>query len=124
MYTNTSEFKNENVAMPFDHQMIRNIIRGQHPGAIKAISQADLAAVSRIKKRRCRQIIKELIEQFGCPIGTLYTRVGGYYWITSKTEAAVTCMKMTDHAISQLARVAALKKITVRELLGQLDLGE
>ena len=114
---------NENVAMPFDHKLIRDILRGQHPGAQRAICQTDLAAVSGIPKRKVRDIIKDLIEQFGQPIGTMYGKVGGYFWIENKTEADLTCKQITDACISGLARVAALKKITLRELVGQLDLG-
>lgn len=114
---------NENVAMPFDHVMIRDILKGQHLGTMQSICQEDLAAVSGIRKRRVRKIIKELIEQFGCPIGTLYTSVGGYFWIMTKDEADLTCMKMEDHGKSILSRVAALKGLTLREYVGQLDLG-
>jgi len=115
--------ENENIQMPLDHKMICNIIRDQHQGAIASINQADLAAVSGIRKRRVRKIIKELIEQFGMPIGTLYTQAGGYFWITTKSEAEVSCKAISDHAISQLSRVAALKKTTLRKYVGQLDLG-
>ncbi len=114
---------NPNLRMPVDHEWIRNLLKMYHQGATRAICQADLAAETGINKRRVRSIIKELIEQFGEPIGTLYTSVGGYYWITSKGESDVTCKSITDHCISGLARVAALKGITLREYVGQLELG-
>ena len=114
--------ENPNIVMPHDHEWIRNLLRLYHQGATKAICQADLAAETGIPGRRVRQIIKDLIEQFGCPIGSLYARVGGYFWINTSGETEVTCKKMTDHAISQLSRVAVLKKIALPDLLGQLKL--
>jgi hypothetical protein len=113
---------NENIRMPVDHEWIRNLLREYHRGAVRAICQADLAAETGIRKRRCRKIIKDLIEQFGCPIGSLYTHVGGYFWINTSGETEVTCKKMTDHAIAMLSRVAELKKIALPDLLGQLSI--
>lgn len=111
---------NENVAIPREHRFIRDLLRAEHNGAIRAISQADLAAKTGFRKRRVRQIIRDLISQFGEPIGSLYARSGGYFWISSRMETELTCKKMTDHAVSQLSRVADLKKITLPDLLGQM----
>ena len=114
---------NENVAMPRMHGVVRDVLCTDHKGAVRAICQADLAAKVGLRRRMVRQIIKDLIEQFGQPIGTLYTKHGGYFWATSKTEMDISCMKISDHCISGLSRVAALKGITLREFVGQLDLG-
>lgn len=114
---------NENVVMPRRHGVVRDVLCTGHKGMINAVSQADLAAKLGYRPRQVRQIIKDLIEQFGQPIGSLYTRHGGYYWITSKSEAEWTCKQITDHSISGLSRVAALKGITLREFMGQIELG-
>jgi len=107
--------------MPPEHERVLQILRhcrGRH----QAITNAQLAELSGVPERRCRHIVKELIELFGEPIGTAYGHPGGHYLIASQEERRETVEALAGHAKSILRRMGRLDRQAARRLLGQLEL--
>lgn len=110
------------VRMTKTHDHVLTIIR-EHRGRGNAISYKAIAALVDKHPRTVREVVSQLIFQFGQPIGTCYeTSGGGYYLIVSPWELEDTYEKLRGHGISILKRAADLKGISYAEMVGQLKI--
>jgi len=65
--------------------------------------------------------VRALVIIHRLPIGSIRTGKGGYYWIRTHEELEAACNLYHETALELLRRESALKKISLHELLGQLQ---
>ena len=106
------------------------IILSRHVGREKALDMGEL--FSRVfnepynhkinNTRRLRTIITALRRK-GVPIGsTAATNGGGYYIVRAGSELDEYCGRLRRAALNKLALEAKLRKISMPELLGQMQM--
>ena len=66
--------------------------------------------------------VQALVLEHRLPIGSTRGEPSGYYWIHSLDELDAVCAMYHNTAMKLLVREAALKRITLDELLGQMRL--
>jgi len=88
------------------------------------ISADRLALMLGTDRRSIAASVNELILEHRLPIGSARSKPAGYYWIRTREELEQACRMYHSTAMELLMREAALKKITVDALLGQMALGE
>jgi len=88
-------------------------------GKKQAIGKRELAKVLGMDERVVRRVIKALIEEHGIPVGSDYAR--GYFIVSAPEEVEETYETLKHHALSILKRAAVLKRISLKRLLGQLE---
>lgn len=69
--------------------------------------------------RQIRQTIKHLITQHGIPIGSCKK---GYFLVETSKELEKVCKYFRNYALSQLFVESRLRKMHIKELLGQMAL--
>jgi|Deesub1362B_J571_1020462.scaffolds.fasta_scaffold00331_11 transcriptional antiterminator len=84
------------------------------------ITTKEIAQTLRIDERTVRHTVKILIEVFKKAIGSKTANPPGYYRISSQDQAEKTYQSLRRRGLSILARAAEIKRISLRELLGQL----
>jgi len=106
------------------------MILARHVGEEKAIDMGEL--YSRVfdepythkinNTRRLRTVITAL-RQKGVPIGsTAAKNGGGYYLVRAGSELDAYCGRLRRAALNKLAMEARLRKISMPELLGQMQM--
>jgi len=108
------------LSMDTESQQVLRLIRGR-VGRQNAISVGFISEATGIPPRTVRYIAKNLIEQHRIRIGSSLGNPPGYYIIETKEEAEQNEKTLRKLGISILVRAAALKKITVREYMRQLQ---
>jgi len=88
-------------------------------GKERAIGKKELAKILGMDERMVRRVIKALIEEHGVPVGSDYVR--GYFIVAAPEEVEETYQTLKNHALSILKRAAVLKRISLKRLLGQLE---
>ena len=96
---------------------IINILH-QAQGKENAISRQQICADTQLGDRIVRRIIKRLIEQMGYPICSSYD--GGYFIPERPEEVNETYAKLRSHGLSILTRAAAVKRWSLKRLLGKI----
>lgn len=108
-------------AMTFEEKVVWKILREHRK--YNPISRTLLADMTGLPAREIQKIVRRLITDFGKNIGSSTDNKNpGYYIVSSLKEAEDVCEGLTRRALRILARVAKLKKTTIRELVQQLPL--
>ncbi|WP_447978111.1 hypothetical protein [Candidatus Nitrospira bockiana] len=94
----------------------------RHEGRASALSLEHLAAVTAIAPRIVQRIVKHLIEHHHCPIGSATGEPHGYYVIRTTDEQTRAERQLEHRIIKTAQRLAALRKNTPADVLGQLTM--
>jgi len=106
---------------PLDNDEVRVLgIVQTHRGKNAAIKGEEIARILGLDVRYVRDIIKRLVEDHHYRIGALPDC--GYFMIQTAREAIEVCENLKHRAMSILKRMSVLKKVHLKELLGQLSL--
>jgi len=114
--------------IPWMHLMARGCL-----GVGKGCAQTSSRIRVRMREAGCfvsdvhlRTIFKELVEFYGCQVGSSTSDPPGFYLIESAEEMEENVRSLSSRAFSILRRVAALKRIAMDEAYRQmkLDFGE
>jgi len=108
------------LSMDTESQQVLHLIR-ERVGRQSAISVGLISETTGIPPRTVRAITKNLIERHRIRIGSSLGNPPGYYIIETQEEAEQNERTLRKLGISILVRAAALKKITVREYMRQLQ---
>lgn len=95
----------------------------QH-GRNNAISMKLLAGEVEVNTRTLQQMIHHLIVDHKKAIGSSSKAPAGYFLIASEEELRNAVSHLNNRAMSVLHRMAALKKCSLQDLLGQLNITE
>lgn len=110
-------FSSRIVELPHDHLEVYRCIE-QRRGRAAGILQAELAQLTGFNTRVVRQIIKELIEDYGVLVGSGST---GFYIPVCENEVQHIVRDLCSRAMSILGRMCAIEKNPdVADLVGQL----
>jgi len=114
--------RDEEIAgLPGGLKMLAGLIRGM--GNYQQPVRADwLAHALDTNLRSIAASVRELVMSHRLPIGSTRTRPAGYYWIRTREELEAACAMYHETAIELLRREAALKRMTLDELMGQMRL--
>jgi hypothetical protein len=93
-----------------------------HRGRAAAIRVEDLGRVCGISGRECQGVVHRLRVERGVAIASAAARPAGYYLIETPEELEACVREHRAKALGTLAAMAALRRIHLRELLGQLAL--
>lgn len=105
--------------LPADHHAVYSIIERRR-GKASGILQVDLANATGFNPRVVRQLVKELIEYYGKPIGSGST---GFFIPVTDAEVRHIRRDLAARAKSIFQRLAALDKSPdIIRLLGQAEL--
>jgi len=105
-------------------------VLSRHIGKARAISMAELYRLVFEKEpkdkitgtREIRQIITELRKE-GVPICSSTEQTGGGYYLASVgSDLEVYCKKLRQRALRALAMEAKLRRLTLPQLIGQIQL--
>jgi hypothetical protein len=97
-------------------------VLSSHAGRKNAIKAPVLAQAAGITPRQLRAVIEHLIEYHHARIGSTTQAPYGYFIIETAEDAEHACEQLRHRAMACLRRMAMLKKISMRELMGQLRL--
>lgn len=81
----------------------------------------ELAAATGLRGREVQSVIERLVFDRGVAVGTSMGKPPGAYLIDSPEDLDATAALLMSRAIHGLRRVAALKKITHRRLLAEIQ---
>lgn len=104
-----------------EEQRVWNYLKFRQ-GRERAITGRELEMYTGIDWRTCRDIIKTLVEAYGKRIGSVPGSPPGYFVIATAGELEDVCSRYRGQALSLLRREAILRRMSVRELLGQMEL--
>lgn len=90
-----------------------------HQGRTRGISAAALSAVTHIPERTLRSAISLLREAGHAVVGTPDT---GYYMAQTADELRECCAFLERRAMGTLVLIARLRRLSLPELLGQMQL--
>jgi len=107
--------------MPPDEQRVWRALQA-HAGRASAITGEALAEGTGLPWRECRQVMKDLIEIHHKRIGSSPSRPAGYYIIETPDEEEATYQTLKGQAISTLKRASVIRRVSLREIFGQLAL--
>lgn len=93
-----------------------------HRGRERAIRVEDLGRACGISGRECQEVVHRLRIEHGIAIASAAGKPAGYYLIATADELEACVREHRSKALSTLAAMAALRRIHLRELLGQLAL--
>lgn len=99
----------------------RALARALRWGRANARQVRELAAEAGIPARRAQDVIDHLIHEHGWPIGTSMREPFGNYLIDSAEDLSATVELLRARGISNLARAAALRRMSVRRLLEEIQ---
>lgn len=114
------ERRDEVERLPVGLRRLAELIRN-HDVSRPAGAQ-EMAFLCKTNVRGIAASVRELVMRHRLPIGSTRGSPAGYYWIRSREELDGACAMYHETAMELLRREAALKRITVDELLGQLKL--
>ena len=110
----------DELSMDSESQFVLSLIR-KRIGRARAISVADISEITEIPQRTVRDIVKQLIECHHIRIGSALGRPSGYYIIETNEEAEQNEKTLRSLGISILTRAAVLKKLSIKEYIGQIQ---
>jgi len=93
-----------------------------HRGRANAIRVDDLAREVGRSGRDLQEIVHRLRVDHGKPIASAASKPAGYYIPESLEEVEAFVAEQRAKALGTLAAIAAVKRVTLAELLGQLSL--
>lgn len=105
---------------PLEAQVLRflRVRRGRG----QAVRVPDLASLAGISPRSVQDIVHRLRVQHGAPIASAAGRPAGYYIPETPEEIEQFYHEQKSKALGTLAAAAAVKRMALPELLGQLAL--
>ena len=106
--------------MDSDELSVYGIIRVR-AGRERAVSVEEISRLSGVAPRQVRDIVKGLIERHRVRIGSALKKPAGYYMIETREEAEQNELTLRRLGLSVLSRAAAIRKLTVREYVRQLQ---
>ena len=89
-------------------------------GRARAIGCEALAAAVGIPGREIQKVIHRLRIEHGAPIASTAARPAGYYLVETAAEIEQFVREQRRKAIGTLAAIAAVRRVALPELLGQL----
>ena len=110
----------EIAALPEGQRRLAEMIHAAHFDMPASASY--LAPILQTDLRTIAANVEELIVKHRLPIGSVRGKPAGYYWIRTREELDAACAMLHATAMKLLVREAALKKITIDDLLGQMRL--
>lgn len=90
-------------------------------GAEQALQVPELAKRTGIPARQVQSIVEKLILEYSIPIGTSMRPPYGNFLIESPEDLEATVELLQTRGISNLVRAAALKKMTLRQYLEEVQ---
>lgn len=90
-------------------------------GRASARKVREIAAEAGLGNRRAQEIVQRLLHQHGWPIGTAMEEPFGNYLIDSAEELQATVELLRTRGISNLARAAALQRMSLRRYLAAVQ---
>ncbi len=93
-----------------------------HTGRASAIGCEALAAIAGIPAREVQKVIHRLRCEHGHPIASTAAPPAGYYLPESAAEIEQFVQEQRRKALGTLAAIAAVRRVALPELLGQLAL--
>lgn len=104
-----------------EERAVARVLRWGRAGALQV---REIAAAAQLPVRTTQRVVKRLLHERQWPIGTSMTEPYGNYLIDSAQELEDTVGLLRDRGISELARAAALSRMTLRAYLAnvQMDL--
>jgi biotin operon repressor len=105
--------------MQSTHDYLLSILSRNHVGVRNSIGGKALASLVGCKPRTIRTLVLKLRENAVAVCGRPET---GYYIAQTADELDETCKLLEAHGVHQLAVAARLRRTTLTELLGQLNL--
>ena len=91
-----------------------------HSGRERAIRVPDLALQVGYKGREVQAIVHRLRIEHGAPIASAAGKPCGYYLVETVAEVDAFVREQRRKALGTLAAIAAVKRVALPELLGQL----
>ena len=106
------------------------LILSQHVGEEKAIDMGELysrvfneAYTNKINHTRRLRMVITALRRKGVPIGSTSAKnSGGYYLVRAGSELDAYCRRLRGAALNKLWMEARMRKISMPELLGQMQL--
>lgn len=107
--------------MTSEERAVMNLIT---EGRMTAISATSISLIAGISERKVRQIIRHLIDQHHCCIGSATDEPVGFYRITDPGELADVVEALRHRGISILVRASRLSGNSLEEIFkqGRLEL--
>ena len=99
----------------------RAVGRALRWGRAGARQVPDLAQETGIPERRVQEIVRQLLHEHGWPIGTAMSSPFGNYLIDNAAELEATVELLRVRGISNLARAAALRRMSLKRYLATLQ---
>lgn len=93
-----------------------------HRGRAAAIRVPDLARAVGTSPRDCQEIIHRLRVEHGQPIASTAAKPAGYYLVETAGEIDQFVQEQRRKALGTLAAIAAVRRVALPELLGQLSI--
>jgi DNA-binding phage protein len=90
-------------------------------GRANARKVREIAAEAGLGSRRAQEIVQRLLHDHGWPIGTAMEAPHGNYLIDNPEELQSTVLLLRARGISNLARAAALQRMTLRRFLAAVQ---
>lgn len=109
------------LGMTPDEKRVWGVLQN-HRGRASAITGEELARQVGLHWRLCREVMKSLIETHHCRIGSAPGRPPGYFIIETPEEAEATYETLKGQGLSTLKRAAVIRRVSLRELFGQLQM--
>jgi hypothetical protein len=91
-----------------------------HRGRGAAIRVPDLALQVGYSGRECQAVVHRLRIEHGAPIASAAGKPCGYYLVETVAEVEAFIQEQRRKALGTLAAIAAVKRVALPELLGQL----
>lgn len=123
--------KSETEKMTNDRAISRLLmVLSTHVGIEKAVDMGELyervfdeTFANKINHTRRLRTIVTALRRKGIPIGSVTSKnAGGYYLVRAGSELDEYCSRLRRAALNKLALEARLRKISMPELLGQMQL--
>lgn len=93
-----------------------------HRGRVRAVTGEGLCEATGLDWRACRKVLKALVEVYRKRVGSGPANPPGYFLIEKAEELDDVCKRYRKQALSLLRREAILRRTSLEELLGQMQL--
>jgi hypothetical protein len=114
----------EQLALQYDdldaHEARVLCILRAHRGRVAAIRVPDLARQVGYSGRECQAVVHRLRIEHGAPIASAAGKPCGYFLVETAAEVEAFIQEQRRKALGTLAAIAAVKRVALPELLGQL----
>lgn len=92
-----------------DQGVVLSVLRGRQ-GRDQAISVHDVAIRAGLSSRRTQEVVKELVEDHGVPIGSTSSSTRpGWYLVVSEDERQANFVSLQERALSIMKRARAFQ---------------